>query len=503
MKRLPGEVLGAIFEAACSEPYPAAQRHPIFPAPFPLLVAAVCRNWRNVALTTPSLWAHIYLDNPSATPAYLQLWTDRSKSRLLHIVISDTLNIATLQVLAPHAARWRSLLVQLRYYEGILFVLSPFREVYFPELRSIHLQSSAHEPMLDVIGQGYNSLFVHPMPSLKAARINGMRFQRCIPFLRGLRYLEVSTFAPTREEMQSLIEACPDLHTLVLPNFSCVSARQAISVGPTTTIGGIPAVAETSGPPRIEMPSISTFAISFDFIHRGLACHCLLPSFFMPHLRHLEISGDGCTPHLPTHFSISHHPALETLRLHCIDLLKTPGAALATVFPSIRTLELVDVGNIRHLDLCDGEPSKTASRPPWPHLHRLCIDTPPSSEILSWLFKTVSARRAISSSSTHGKQQPIKPFTYVSISPTMFDIYDSTRNAAFDALRTTVEFECVALEEEGLVSTMELSDDEDEMWGSSQDDHGPEEDGSAEEDWEEWEDEGDSEEGEEWGEDGM
>ncbi|KAF8998054.1 hypothetical protein BDZ89DRAFT_1028479, partial [Hymenopellis radicata] len=54
IRRLPTEVLGIIFASACT----SFQRREYTT---PLSISLVCSKWREMALSTPSLWTHIYI----------------------------------------------------------------------------------------------------------------------------------------------------------------------------------------------------------------------------------------------------------------------------------------------------------------------------------------------------------------------------------------------------------------------------------------------------------
>jgi hypothetical protein len=76
---LPSETLSAIFEAGLSETTPRGRaflerfRQPL-PIPFEMVISAVSRRWRNVALQTPRLWTDLYINFAQPTHALYDLY---------------------------------------------------------------------------------------------------------------------------------------------------------------------------------------------------------------------------------------------------------------------------------------------------------------------------------------------------------------------------------------------------------------------------------------------
>ena len=57
----------------------------------PTILGQVCSWWRNVALSTPALWANIFILEPGRTQiSRTRLWLDRARDNPLSIVIRDT-----------------------------------------------------------------------------------------------------------------------------------------------------------------------------------------------------------------------------------------------------------------------------------------------------------------------------------------------------------------------------------------------------------------------------
>ncbi|KAJ7167359.1 hypothetical protein C8R43DRAFT_172467 [Mycena crocata] len=118
----PTEILQKIFRR-CLEIH-APHIPPFSPAEAPLLLSRVCRLWRQIAITTPELWAHLSVsigradsDNSQPLPQLINTWIQRSGCHLLTLVIYDlglrsssaeTAN-TILRMFLPHIHRWKSI----------------------------------------------------------------------------------------------------------------------------------------------------------------------------------------------------------------------------------------------------------------------------------------------------------------------------------------------------------------------------------------------------------
>ncbi|KAK7014320.1 F-box domain-containing protein [Favolaschia claudopus] len=147
---LPTEIIGEIF-LRFLPPYPKP------PPPTGILsptsLTQICRQWRNIALSTPALWRAINVD-PAAITAYqwmqaeytaslLQLWLERSSPYPLSIrVVKFDASAPLLPILLCHQARWE-------HFEASCYIPRVFvnlaLDAPMPLLRSFSLRFTSEE----------------------------------------------------------------------------------------------------------------------------------------------------------------------------------------------------------------------------------------------------------------------------------------------------------------------------------------------------------------------
>ncbi|KAK7048860.1 hypothetical protein R3P38DRAFT_1880141 [Favolaschia claudopus] len=90
MARLPLEIQSHIFLEVCVDQPDNAPNSP------PILFLSVCRLWREIALSTPKLWAKIQIDSPPPGHHYIELcelWLERARSLPLTITLHGSLRL--------------------------------------------------------------------------------------------------------------------------------------------------------------------------------------------------------------------------------------------------------------------------------------------------------------------------------------------------------------------------------------------------------------------------
>lgn len=218
--QLPTELLSHIFVLGAEED-----------PRFPLLVSRICRSWRHIALSTPTLWRRIVLS------PHKHMWREhirRARACTLDIELLSTalapmrprpqhyyprrhLDFYTVQWLMqlalPHLHRWRSFSVifteQSPYIlnASLSFLANVPSPPSLQEITLIHRLNEDPQPF---------TLFNGFIPSLKRLTIDGPRIALLPNMLTSLIFLDYthhrfSTGSDTIHEILSLLSLCPNL----------------------------------------------------------------------------------------------------------------------------------------------------------------------------------------------------------------------------------------------------------------------------------------------------
>ncbi|KAJ7778292.1 hypothetical protein B0H16DRAFT_882954 [Mycena metata] len=130
---LPTEILAYIF-TICLPPPPDPHPFRRFnvvntpsafrPSEAPLLVAGVCRRWRNVALSTPHLWVCGCLDfhNKRDAEGVVSSWLSRSLPYPLSFTLKDHVGLPqVLKETIPHCERWTAVEILISHRDPFAF----------------------------------------------------------------------------------------------------------------------------------------------------------------------------------------------------------------------------------------------------------------------------------------------------------------------------------------------------------------------------------------------
>ncbi|KAK7022296.1 F-box domain-containing protein [Favolaschia claudopus] len=131
---LPNEIIGEIF-LHFLPPYP--EPPPLFGEDSPTILTHICRQWREIALTTPALWRSIDLKDVSveATTSLACSWLERSGCLPLSIHAADYMTLfSVFPVFIPHRARWEHLNLRIQDPEHLLILDGPS-----PLLQTLHV----------------------------------------------------------------------------------------------------------------------------------------------------------------------------------------------------------------------------------------------------------------------------------------------------------------------------------------------------------------------------
>ncbi|KAJ7645963.1 hypothetical protein DFH06DRAFT_1210818 [Mycena polygramma] len=119
--RLPTEIIATIFEH-CIPLWPSSGHQdrpwdPTWPSPneAPLLLAQICRRWREICLDTPSLWASVVYGDTGSIDL-LEVWLSRARKHRLRIRLESDHEARAgdlLRTIEPHSSRWQEVHFQL------------------------------------------------------------------------------------------------------------------------------------------------------------------------------------------------------------------------------------------------------------------------------------------------------------------------------------------------------------------------------------------------------
>ncbi|TFK44910.1 hypothetical protein BDQ12DRAFT_708726 [Crucibulum laeve] len=392
IKSLAPELLGAIFEEA--KPHWRRSR---LSTPFEIILSHVCRNWRGVVTSMPSMWTTMefyslqsrervssYLQRAGALPLDIRLdLYSLDKDLRQGTATLPTLD-SIIDLILPHIQRCRSLLL-LTYYEASIYhILSHLAGVDAPVLERLRVNFCVSAVLswsdLSMSDLGSITLF-----SGRAPRLTFLETE--MPsIMPPLTYL-------TTLHLHGLHQNSPITYEYMLELATNASALQNLSIRGLTLI--------TSWPldfmnPSFQMKELRSLLVGDD----GPLSVKLLLSVNAPQLKSLwlECSFDSFASFFesPQIDGRNKFPALEYLTLHDTDSYQL--SAFANSFPSIKYLHLSypHLFNVKYLESALLRASGNPEIPPWRQLHTMIIRTRNevhSGRLFDVLFRAIPARK--------------------------------------------------------------------------------------------------------------
>ncbi|CCM05838.1 uncharacterized protein FIBRA_08074 [Fibroporia radiculosa] len=215
---LPVEILSLIFQAgSLSEPKGAL--------PFPMLIASVSRRWRNVAISTPTLWTNLHIA-PLRPYRWPHLALERSRNHPLDVSLdfcsksapSSAAVIASMSIVFPHRDRWRRFSLIAHHRNVVLIVGEMLADARSYSLRYLRLSLTGSGPA------GNQEVAIPRLldggaPALSSVRFDSVALPWRKPPLVGLSALDIRWLWSRKlafPQFQDLLAASPTLTRLVL-----------------------------------------------------------------------------------------------------------------------------------------------------------------------------------------------------------------------------------------------------------------------------------------------
>ncbi|KAJ7621918.1 hypothetical protein DFH06DRAFT_768793 [Mycena polygramma] len=267
---LPPEIFAVIFERCLpSKAWPS-------PKEAPLLLAQICRRWREICLEMPTLWASVAFDNTRSV-GLLETWLSRARNRPLTISLESTneeRGRRMLQAIKLHSSQWHDVHFTLPW--------ASFHQLHqsaFPLLQRLTLLVSAG-PDWDATSD--DVIIDAPLLLYAEVQFPCLKFARPLEQLATLHY-QYQAYLPEANDLVAFLQWCPNLLDL-----SCVCW------------GGWGS--ELYIPPRPPLELCSVRALK-------LHTETVLPQLTLPCLERLEISSildvEAATPALQAFVSRS------------------------------------------------------------------------------------------------------------------------------------------------------------------------------------------------------
>ncbi|KZS93664.1 hypothetical protein SISNIDRAFT_398639, partial [Sistotremastrum niveocremeum HHB9708] len=316
----------------------------------------VCRQWNEVACSTPGLWSQIVVSNThSIEKARRKLIRSKSVPLDITITFSPRLNgssagepvMRAVEMLRPSIPRWRTfrLRVPNRVHAHTALKLCTKDKAPLLEGLSIQISNAMQD---DAYTSPPVSLFKGHTPRLISCSLTSFNFEWDRNLASGLRVLRLggywNGYAPTGRQLRDIIKGCPMLEELNLRNMSDLDPECDDLVLSTTH----------KPQSLIHLPRLHTLSFYYSGIIRTTL---LLSGISFPSVRKIEFAYlDDITPAFKAIkrqcFSLvtdSNHPLglpLDTLRIEGCFFNELKFMRLLRRVPTLTTLELIEVEDV-------------------------------------------------------------------------------------------------------------------------------------------------------------
>ncbi|KAF8424455.1 hypothetical protein L210DRAFT_904383 [Boletus edulis BED1] len=285
--------------------------------PFAFVVSYVCQYWRNVALSTPSLWTTIVV-TPEERPPFERVSTllERSKNLPIDITVSygdlDELYEDDFEppstdleilfaMLIPHIHRWQTIKVTASeyYYHHMYAFLSAVSDHSVPAASQLttlelhfcdeELENDSRRFLYPTLGKHF-TLFAGSAPLLTRIVLWGVHVDWDQPWIASasnLTFLELAYHAedvrPSWAQFSTILRGASVLQKFSLRHSGPSGEPPVWSIVPTP---GSPA--DVNAP--IQLVRVTDFILECDTQARTIG---LLRKFYLPTLKHLALDPEG------------------------------------------------------------------------------------------------------------------------------------------------------------------------------------------------------------------
>lgn len=186
--------------------------------PLAILVAHVCKRWRQIAFDTPSVWRTVPIVNPSNL-SLPKMFIDKSGLYPLDVFLhAKNLGTSTaMKTILMHSHRWRGLYIRVASAPLLFIVVSHLRNAIAPQLRRFELYIDAQPKSVGLLPAMFNG---NP-PKITSLRLEGGTCDFRSQLLCGLTNLTLARFPrgmghPSHTTFRDILAASPRLLHLTL-----------------------------------------------------------------------------------------------------------------------------------------------------------------------------------------------------------------------------------------------------------------------------------------------